>query len=473
MAASLFEQVKALAPPEVVEHLAGAVGETPQATDRALTGAAIPAVLGGLVQQFSSGTGPARLLEMVKQQDPNGRLLDNLPAGLKGAAPAGLGGAAPAQGPGQGLGDVEHAGQGVIGTLFGQRSDQVADAVATHAGIRKSSAMSLLSVSGAMILGWLGQRVARGGLDAAGLGAMLTNAKGELGRIAPPGLAAAIGAPAVAGVAEPKVVEPKVAEPAGVRPGAAAREPAGTYAASAAAPRDAIYRDEAGRKAAGAPARPSWLSWLIPALIVLGLAAWLLSRLHVGAPHVPTPSVQPPAVPQAQAPAAPTITAPTAPQMNAPTINAPRVPVQLPNGAQLNLAQNSVAYGLARYLGDPNAPAGPQRFAFRNLTFPTAGNTLSGPSQAALNDVAAVLRAYPNATVQIQGFTDNIGGAEANLALSQQRAAAVRTDLIQRGVAPDRITARGFGENNPIASNATPSGRAENRRTDLLVESRG
>ena len=438
MAASLFEQVKSLAPPAVVEHLAGALGETPQGTEKALTGAAMPAVLGGLVQQFSSGAGPARLLGLVKQQDPNGKLLDNLPAGLKGAAVQGVGGAA----PGEGLGDVEHAGQGVIGTLFGQRGGQVADAVASHAGIKKASAASLLSVAGAMIMGWLGQRVARGGLDAAGLGSMLSNARGELGRIAPPGLAAAIGAPNVA-------------------------EPAGTYAASAAAPRDAIYRDEAvSRKPAGAPGLPKWLSWLIPALIVLALAAWLISRIHFGAPHVPNaPAIQTPAVPQANAP---TVNAPT---VNTPTVNTPNMAVQLPDGVRLNLAPGSTASGLAVYLGNPNAPA-PQRFTFRNLTFPTAGSGLAAPSQGAVNDVSVILKSYPNARVEVQGFTDNTGDAQANQALSQQRAEAVRTVLIQHGVAPDHVTARGFGENNPVADNGTPGGRAENRRTDLLVVSR-
>jgi hypothetical protein len=173
MAASLFEQIKSLAPPEVIERIAGGLGETPQATGRALTGGAMPAVLGGLEQQFSSGAGPARLLGLIKQQDPGGKMLDNMSAGLSGAAPA------------QGVGEVERAGQGLVGTLFGQRGGQVADVVATHGGIKKASATSLLSIAGAMILGWLGQRVARGGLDAAGLGSMLSNARGELGRIAP------------------------------------------------------------------------------------------------------------------------------------------------------------------------------------------------------------------------------------------------------------------------------------------------
>jgi outer membrane protein OmpA-like peptidoglycan-associated protein len=135
-------------------------------------------------------------------------------------------------------------------------------------------------------------------------------------------------------------------------------------------------------------------------------------------------------------------------------------------GARLSASPVS---GLADYLNNPNAPAGPQRFTLRTMTFETADSTLSPPSQRVLNDVAAILRAHPNARVQIQGFTDNSGSAQVNMALSQQRAESVRSALIQQGVAPDHVTARGFGANNPIADNAAPTGRAENRRTDILV----
>jgi outer membrane protein OmpA-like peptidoglycan-associated protein len=299
-----------------------------------------------------------------------------------------------------------------------------------------------------MILGWLGQRVARGGLDATGLGSMLSNARGELGQIAPPGLASAIGTPSVA-------------------------EPAGTYAASAAGAHEAIYQYPAekavSRKAAAAPGLPRWLTWLIPLLIVLGLIAWLLSRLGGGPQVLPRPTIQAPQAPTV--PTAPTAPTPQAQAPAAPMIT-PSAPAQPPSGAALNLAPNSPASGLANYLGDPNAPATPQRFTFRSVTFATADSTLSAPSQRVLDDVAAILRAHPNARVQIQGFTDGTGATQVNTALSQQRAESVRSALVQRGVAPDHVSARGFGASNPVADNAAPTGRAENRRIDILVVGR-
>jgi outer membrane protein OmpA-like peptidoglycan-associated protein len=426
MAASFFEQVKALVTPEAVDRISSNLGETPQGTERALTGGAIPAVLGGFVQQFGSGAGPARLMGLIKQHDPDGRLLDT----VSSASPAQAGAV------------VQNTGQNVVGALFGQRGDNVAGVVAEHAGIKKTSAMSLLPIAATMIMGFLGQKVLRGGLDAAGLGTLLNGARGELGRIAPPGLTKAMGVSSFA-------------------------EPSGTYAASAAAPtHDTIYHDTVRREAEVGGIR-RWLPWLIGALVVLGVLSWLLSLRRPHPIQVTTvhPTVQVPTLPRVTPPTVPRVAVPT------PNIPAPSAPVQLPNGAQLNLAPNSLAYGLANYLGDNNAPA-PRRFTFENLRFPTAEAGLAPTSQAMLNDVAAILRAYPNVNIRVEGFTDNTGSPGINTRLSQQRAESVKSALVSRGIDQNRVQAQGFGPTHPVASNATPQGRAQNRRTDLVVVNR-
>ncbi|WP_372810135.1 OmpA family protein, partial [Litorivivens sp.] len=65
--------------------------------------------------------------------------------------------------------------------------------------------------------------------------------------------------------------------------------------------------------------------------------------------------------------------------------------------------------------------------------------------------------------------TDSVGAAEYNQKLSQARAESVRTCLIQNGVAASRLTARGYGEYQPVASNSTAEGRAKNRRTEMMI----
>ena len=95
--------------------------------------------------------------------------------------------------------------------------------------------------------------------------------------------------------------------------------------------------------------------------------------------------------------------------------------------------------------------------------------TLKPQARERLAKVAGILLAYPDLHLEVDGYTDNIGGDQYNQQLSEKRAAAVRDYLSSQGVPISNVVAEGFGKNNPIASNATPSGRQENRRVELVV----
>lgn len=94
---------------------------------------------------------------------------------------------------------------------------------------------------------------------------------------------------------------------------------------------------------------------------------------------------------------------------------------------------------------------------------------LTTDAKLALAKMAGVLEAYPGLKLEVDGYTDTTGGDEFNQTLSDKRAEAVRTFLVQEGVSPDSIVAKGFGPANPIASNDTPQGRKMNRRVDMIV----
>jgi outer membrane protein OmpA-like peptidoglycan-associated protein len=78
----------------------------------------------------------------------------------------------------------------------------------------------------------------------------------------------------------------------------------------------------------------------------------------------------------------------------------------------------------------------------------------------------------PTLTAEIVGHTDNTGSAELNQRLSEKRANAVRDYFTANGIGPDRLTASGMGEKDPIASNETPKGRAQNRRIEFIPSRR-
>jgi outer membrane protein OmpA-like peptidoglycan-associated protein len=101
------------------------------------------------------------------------------------------------------------------------------------------------------------------------------------------------------------------------------------------------------------------------------------------------------------------------------------------------------------------------------VTFSTGKSELTDESKAILTNVAQSLVANPEVRVEVAGHTDNTGGRRTNLRLSQSRADAVKDFLAANGVAPDRITAKGYGPDKPVASNRTAEGRAQNRRVEL------
>lgn len=105
----------------------------------------------------------------------------------------------------------------------------------------------------------------------------------------------------------------------------------------------------------------------------------------------------------------------------------------------------------------------------QDLLFATGSTAVSAVSQNELFIVANSLNRFPNTTVNVIGHTDNVGDAAFNQGLSERRAQAVSNILINGGVAPSRIRAIGAGENNPIASNLNASGRALNRRVEIII----
>jgi chemotaxis protein MotB len=104
-----------------------------------------------------------------------------------------------------------------------------------------------------------------------------------------------------------------------------------------------------------------------------------------------------------------------------------------------------------------------------DLRFATGQADIPAGDLPSLDRIAQLLIQHPELKVRIEGHTDNAGRPESNVALSQKRADAVKQALVERGVAADRIVAEGVGEARPIANNATPAGRQENRRVEIYV----
>ena len=104
-----------------------------------------------------------------------------------------------------------------------------------------------------------------------------------------------------------------------------------------------------------------------------------------------------------------------------------------------------------------------------NITFAFNSAQIAPQFQGTLSDVAAVLKQYDKTTVVVEGHTDDVGSAQYNMQLSRERAQSVASYLASSGVAGARLQVVGMGESQPIASNASEAGRAQNRRVEIRI----
>lgn len=104
-----------------------------------------------------------------------------------------------------------------------------------------------------------------------------------------------------------------------------------------------------------------------------------------------------------------------------------------------------------------------------NISFEFGKAALRSESSFELNRIALTMTQNVTLTIELGGHTDDVGGDAANLKLSQDRADVVREYLIGKGIEPDRIGSKGYGESKPIASNSTPEGQATNRRVEFTI----
>jgi flagellar motor protein MotB len=307
-------------------------------------------------------------------------------------------------------------GPHLLGKIFGGNSSQVTDLVARSGGVSNSSASSLMSLTAPLILGVLGKRAAAQGLDSSGMANSLLSEKADFAAAAPAGLSQILGG-------GPTLVS-RTIERATEAP---------RFAAS-----DVRRESYATPGHEAEPRRPGFGRWLPLLLIALGILA-LLSFLRGRASR---PGVGP---------------------VSNTTSN-----IVLPGGGSISAATGSLNYNLLHFLADNSAQA-PQTFVFDHLNFQSGSSQITPDSLKTVNDLAQILKAYPNVQIQVTGHTDNSGNAETNQALSLARAEAVKAELVSQGVSADRVATQGFGEDRPIASNTTEEGRARNRRIELNV----
>jgi OmpA-OmpF porin, OOP family len=402
---SLLDAVKSQFTPDVIRSASSLVGESESSTRQTLSGA-VPSVLSGLTSMVGSREGASGLAGLIRDGG-YGAAAENVRSLFGG---------------GSATNNMIGAGQQLLSKIFGNKASAVGDLVAKSGGVSSSSAAKLLSLAAPLTLGVLGKRAAAQGLDASGLANTLLSEKSDIAAAAPAGLSQLLGGGPTVVSRTTDVVTDRVAEPVHL---------------------ERVHTAEAPMETERA--RPTrWLPLALAALAALALLLFLRGR--TARPNVDTLTSQ----------------ATTA-------AHDALAKIELPGGSNISVPQGSINYNLARFLADKSATDVPKTFVFDHLNFDSATTTLTPQSAATVNDLASVLKAYPNSRVQLVGHTDNTGSPAANQTLSLARADAVKGLLVGQGVGADRISTAGYGQDRPVAPNDTEAGRAQNRRLELTV----
>lgn len=301
------------------------------------------------------------------------------------------------------------SGKGLLASIFGDKAGGLGDMIASIGGISKNSGSSLLGILAPIVMGFIGKMLkSEGGFSAQGLINLLLGQKDTVKAALPAGVAGLLG---VGDIEKPELEEVK---------------------------------------AAVASERGIW-PWVF---LIIGLTLLFLLWRGCG---IQAPKQE--------------VTERVAQEASEKWAALGKFfSKKLPNGIELNIPELGVENKLITFIEDAQRPVDKTTwFSFDRLTFETGKATLKPESREQLKNIAEILKAYPKVTIKLGGYTDNVGDANANLKLSQQRAETVMADLVGMGIDTGRLEAEGYGQEHPIADNGTEEGRAKNRRIDMRV----
>jgi outer membrane protein OmpA-like peptidoglycan-associated protein len=432
---NLLHGFNELAGDQLGELVGGLVGETTDVTNGAL-GAILPSLLGGLMNKASDETESAGLIDFIGKNDLGGGMLDNL-EGLLGST--------------ESSGNLMGMGSTIMKYLMGNKTDAMIDVITRITGLNNTKIGSIIRMAAPLFISYIGKKIKSDGLGAAGLFKLLSSQKDYVKESAPPGLLDSLGFRTF-GLSDKVEQASDTLKNAGNevadRIGDALKNTAGSITGSA---------TDLGSQAVekGKSGFSKILPW-IGILLILMVLVYFLRGCGGQATEASNNMIDK------------TSSAMEAASATSNAIANAFKSFSLPNGKQIKTTTGSFIDNINSYVSssksDPN-----NRFTFDKVTFKSGSAMIAEESEQQLLNLVNIMDAYPNIEIRVEGHTDNTGKAETNQRISNQRALVVKKYLMDQGIGAQRVTAVGFGQTKPIASNANEEGRERNRRVDVFV----
>jgi outer membrane protein OmpA-like peptidoglycan-associated protein len=428
MSFNLLDAVKGHLGGDLVSKAASFLGENESGVSKAVNGL-LPTVLTGLASKASTSSGAEEVASMAS---------DAHNSGILGSIGSMFGG-----------GDLLSKGADLVKGIFGGNASGIIDGIASFAGLKSGSASSLLSMLAPVALGTIGKHSAENGLGASGIASMLSSQSSSWSSLLPSGLGSLLGGGSVASAVSSL-----------------------TGAAKGVGGSAVNMAEEAVSTASGG------IKWLLPLLLLGGLgflAYWLLNNKGKSADAHASGSANASATAVAAA-AKPNISVDSATGIVKYDLGA-ATDIELPGGVKLTgVAKDGFENTLVNFIKTGKIDTVNKKanwFTLHDVQFKT--NSTAYASDAAMTqvkNVGAILKAYPNVSLKVGGYTDFTGDAAKNKTLSDQRAKQLQKDLLANGAAAGQIVeAVGYGSDHAECKDKNDKlGLARDRKTAAKVD---
>ncbi|SKA32226.1 protein of unknown function [Chitinophaga eiseniae] len=418
MSFDLLESAKSIFNSNVVGQASSQLGESEGGIQKALSGI-IPVVLTGLLNKAGSGGDAGGLLNMIK-----GVAGDANPSAVAGALQSGGGG-------------LLAKGGDLLRSLFGDKISSITGMLSSFAGIKESSANTLLQTATPATLGVAGQYAAQNNLTPNSFLSFLNTQKDSILNAVPGGLNLA----GVLGLSSLGDLGKKLG---GIAAGIGG---AGIGAANAAV--NTVKQSSGSR----------WI-WSLLLLLVAIILLWYLMRGCGG--KNPEGTIVTDSITTSQ------LADSAATHVNEVEPARESIQVTLPDGTVLQAYKGGIEDQLVTFLKDDTRPAGKDVwFDFDNLNFKTGSSVITEESMTQVKNIAAILKAFPKSKIKIGGYTDRTGDSTQNLKLSQERATAVENALKnEKADMKQLLGAEGYGSQFAKAAATAPD---EERKKDRHI----
>jgi outer membrane protein OmpA-like peptidoglycan-associated protein len=421
MSFNLMDSVRGLFGNEFMGKATSLLGENETNIKTAISGI-VPSVLTGLLSKAGSGD-PHSILNMAKDASRSG-ILSNFSGLLTNSS-------------------LLSKGSDMLKSLFGDKAGNITSMISSFSGIRESSASSLMSMAAPAALGVLGQHATDTNMSTGGMLSFLNSQKDHIMNALPAGLnlAGALGLGSLAGIGSK--LSNKVSEFGG---------------AVASGTKDVLHAAE--QKAGG---NRRWLIYVLGAIAVIIILIFLGKGCNGSdksqSAVVTTDTTKSPDT---------TMVQPVTPVHES-------LKVKLPDGVELDAYKGGIEDQLVIFLNDPSSVAGKNVwFDFDNLNFKTGSAEITDESMKQVQNIVAILKAYPKVKIKIGGYTDKTGDSLNNIKLSKSRADAVVAALIAAGAEKAQVIGGdGYGSQfAKAAADAPDEERQKDRRISVSVRAK-